>query len=268
MSERAAVPPPLPAQALPPLELRPSAGRVFGGVWWLTFKQFATVNQLLFTLGIMAVVFLVGFTATFRDTEHNFHGWLENFYFLLLAPLLVFVSSGGAMRDQMKPAAADYIFTRPVRRWLYVIFRYIAQVAMLSLVYLPILATALAVGVIRDIPEIIAYAPRLLGTQELLILAVSGFGFFFGALTSRYIVIGLAYGFIIEMGLGSIPTQIARLSMSRHVRTLVEPFTENLTASGTFAAVTTLIVFAVVTLALAALIIQRHEFAGGRGKDV
>lgn len=252
--------------------LRPSPARVFGGVWWLTFKQFLTVNQLLFTLGAMALLFVVGYAATMRDSVHNFYGWIGNFYFLLLAPLLVFVSSGGAMRDQMKPAAADYIFTRPVSRWLYIVFRFLAQVIALSLSYLPILAAAVSIGFIRDVPGLAGYIPRLLSIHLLAIAAVSGFGFLLASLTSRYIVVGLAYGFVIEMGLGAIPTQISRLSMSRHIRNLLQPFIESVSSDGldseSVSSALALIGFALVTLAISAVVMQRHEFSGDRAKDV
>jgi ABC-2 type transport system permease protein len=50
--------------------------------------------------------------------------------------------------------------------------------------------------------------------QVLMVTAFSAFGFLAGAITSRYVIIGLGYAGVIEAGVGQIPTQISQLSMS------------------------------------------------------
>src|SRR5436305_792065 len=52
--------------------------------------------------------------------------------------------------------------------------------------------------------------------------AFGGFGFLGGFLTSRYIIIGLAYGVVIEVGVGQIPTQLSKLSMTHQVQGMLQ----------------------------------------------
>jgi len=246
----------------------PSLGRTFGGVWWLTFNSCFTIKAWLTIVLGTSVLVLIGLTSTAAGDGPQFYGWVRDFYFLFVAPLLIFATAGRAMRDQMKSPSVDYIFTRPVHRSMYVVFKYVAHVAATALIYLPPLAAVLVLGWYRQAPDLWLVAPRLLLTQLLLVAATCGFGFFFGALTSRYIVLGLVYGFLVEKGLGAIPTRVASLSVSRHLTTLLQFDRANPSWAASGVAIVMLILFAVLTVVASALVIQRREFLGDGSKGV
>jgi hypothetical protein len=42
-----------------------------------------------------------------------------------------------------------------------------------------------------------------------------------GQVTKRYMALAMVYGLIVEMGIGSIPTNINTLSLMRHLKTLL-----------------------------------------------
>src|SRR6185436_12447708 len=63
--------------------------------------------------------------------------------------------------------------------------------------------------------------PLFLGAQFLAVLAWSALGTMLGLLTKRYMAWALLYGFIVEMGIGRIPTNINTLSLIRHLKSLL-----------------------------------------------
>jgi hypothetical protein len=118
----------------------------------------------------------------------------------------------------------------------------------------------------RDVPELAAVAPKLLLGQVLLVTAFSAFGFLCGMLTSRYVILGLAYAGVIEAGVGQIPTQLSRLSMTHQVRDLLAsllhhggPLTSEPSLFGTTGMV---LLFCVITLGVTVAIFTFREFAG------
>jgi ABC-2 type transport system permease protein len=242
--------------------------RGFGGVWRLTARGFLVPSQGLGLLALATFVGLLAYTASGPGMTSRFYGWVTDFYILFLVPVLAFISSGGVMRDDLKSTATDYIFTRPLPRALYVAFKFFAHTAVLQLTYLFVLLIALGVAAFRGVPGLLPMAPGLVLTSALVALAAAGFGFFFGALTTRYVAIGLAYAGLVEVGIGKIPTQVGQLSMMRHARTLLEALAESSSSSaGAFGAAVALLVFAALTVGVAALLVHRREFAGERAKD-
>ena len=78
-----------------------------------------------------------------------------------------------------------------------------------------------AAGFWREIPALGELLPLFLAAQFLAVLAWSALGAFLGQLTSRYMAIALVYGFIVELGIGNIPTNINTLSLMRHLKALL-----------------------------------------------
>jgi len=42
-----------------------------------------------------------------------------------------------------------------------------------------------------------------------------------GQITKRYLALAVVYGFIVEMGIGAIPTNVNNFSLVRHLKTLL-----------------------------------------------
>jgi hypothetical protein len=95
--------------------------------------------------------------------------------------------------------------------------------------------------------------------------------------TSRYVIVGLVYGAIIEAAIGNTPTQLNRVSMVRHLIGVVQPVlgdfrvgiggplaVEPLSAS---ASSIVLVSIAAGMLALTALLFSVRELAGGAARD-
>jgi hypothetical protein len=134
------------------------------------------------------------------------------------------------------------------------------------------LAVLVAVGGIRQVPGLATATTSLLLAQVLAVMAFSAFGFACGAYTSRYLIIGIIYANLIEMGIGNIPTQLNRLSMTHHLRTvtssLLHQQTEGRTPSDSLLTSTgALILFSLIFLALSAALFSLREATGAKPKE-
>jgi hypothetical protein len=101
--------------------------------------------------------------------------WAAGFYVCFLVPILSFLSAGGIMRDDLGAASVDYVFTRPVRRPVWIVFRYLAHVGCAQISHLFALLTLIGVGMYREVPQLWAAVPLLLAGQILALIAFSAF---------------------------------------------------------------------------------------------
>lgn len=250
----------------------PNLRHAFGGIWRLTLARFFTVGHGLALAGALALLGLIAFAfISGHNHERGYVGWAANFYVAFLVPVVAFIAGTGAVRDDMKPATVDYALTRPVPRPAFVIFRYLSHVAASQVEFLLAASVIVILGAWRHVPDIGAAVPRMLVGQILLVFAFSAFGFLCGAITSRAIVIGLIYGAIVEIGVGQIPTQLNRLSMTHQVKAMLESVlpagaslngtTDTLPAAGIAATSAILLAFTAVCVVGTAAIFSLRELS-------
>jgi ABC-2 type transport system permease protein len=255
-----------PAPAFPPPRVAADFSHAFGGVWRLTFRRFLLPGSLVPLAIALALLALLGFAQTRggQRTDHYVE-WLVRFYATFLTPALAFLAAGGALRDEMKSGTVDYVLTRPVPRPAFVAFKFLAHTACVQLQFVVALAVALGVGMAFGVPGLAAAWPRLLFAQALLIAAFGALGMFCAALTTRYFVIGLAYAAVVEVGVGSIPTQLSRLSMTHQVRNFLAPLFDAANAADAPGWIITgaiLIVFTTVMVAATGALFAVRELSG------
>ena len=92
-------------------------------------------------------------------------------------------------------------------------------------------------------------------------------------LTTRYGIIGMFYGGIVEVGIGNIPTELNRLSMTQQVHAMLVPviqvggMTPSEPVAGVLTTVAILVAFAAVMIAVAAMVFSLREFSGTASAD-
>lgn len=249
----------------------PNQWRAFGGVWRLTAWQFLSRNHLLTVAGMLVAL---GFLASRFSLSHRPGGyieWVENFFLAVVVPVLGFLSGAGAMRDQLKSSATDYVFTRPVRRWAFVIFKYVAHTVCTQLSWLPAFGVVVFFASERDTPGVASVYAGVLLAQVLALSAFVALGFLCAVLTKRYMVVGVVYAAIVEVGVGNIPAPLSRLSVTRQIRELLQPLVDGVGASFSFAGAAgtggMVFVFCAAFVGLAALLFALQELAGERTRD-
>jgi ABC-type transport system involved in multi-copper enzyme maturation permease subunit len=254
----------------PPPRVTPNTWNAFGGVWRLTFRRWLSLNQLLACAGLLAVLGGIATATTRSGDATGYFDWVGGIFLGAVVPVLAFLSGAGAMRDDMKAGARDYLFTRPVRRPVFLVFKFLSHLACVQAVYLFAFGVLAAVGVFREIPGLAAALPVLLLAQMLALTAFMALGFLAAVLASRYLIVGLLYAAIVEAGAGQIPTQLSRLSMTRQIREMLEPLlsrTPDAVGAGALATTLHLLVFAVVFVALAAALFSVKELSGEPSRE-
>lgn len=200
----------------------PGPLRALGGVWRLTWPGFLTPVRLIVLGSTCALYLLLTVHALRAGQAAALESWAGAVHLAFLLPVLALLSGAGAVRDDMQPVAVDYALTRPVRRPLYLMFRYASQMACLQLTALAALAVLIAAGLHAGIDGLGPLAARIAAAQVLAIAGFCALGFLFGALSPRYLVLGVAWGMLVEVGIGRIPTRISSLSLTHHVHAMLE----------------------------------------------
>jgi hypothetical protein len=149
-----------------------------------------------------------------------YFSWLLNFYFFLALPLYCLSACGAMIRDELQADTLGFLVTRPVGRARLFLTKYCCQVLWLEGIVAVHGLLLLAVGFMRNVPGIASILPLVLGAQFLAVLSWGALSALLGLVTRRYLVLGIGYGFVVELGLGRIPTNINTLSLARHFRGL------------------------------------------------
>lgn len=262
-------PPPIPVPLRP---ASPNWRSALGGIWRLAYPRFFSIQAMVMPGILILVLGLISWVAVEDWDSGPFYSWISVFYLGGVVPVLAYLSGASAVRDDMEPGPVDYILTRPVKRTVFLVSRYLCHMICLQGVYVFAFAVLIIVGVQRDIPDLASSIPMLFLAQVLAIVAFTALGTLAGAFTSRYLIVGLLYGGIVEVGIGNTPIQINRLSILNHIRGLVESVVgdESLFAVSTQSAFATTVFILVVgagAVAVATLLFSIREFAGEQAKE-
>jgi hypothetical protein len=150
-----------------------------------------------------------------------FYHWLVDFYFFIILPLACVGASGALIREDLQANTLSFLTTRPMTRAKLRFGKYLALTVWLQIAAAVQVLLLVGAGTLRQIPDLGSLLPLLLGAQFLAVLAWGALGTFLGLVTKRYMAIALVYGFIVEMGIGRIPTNINTLSLMRHLKSLL-----------------------------------------------
>ena len=258
----------VPSDTFPPPRVVPHPWHAFGGIWRLTVRRMLMPGHWLAVGGMLVALVVLSIPAlpNREAAADGYLRWVIAFYVTFLVPIMAFISAASAVREDIKGGTVDYIFTRPIRRREFLGFKYLAHMACAQLDFLIAFAVVLALGLRRDTPDLWAPVPMLLLAQMLVVAVFTAFGFLCGIVTSRYVILGLAYGAVVEVGVGQIPTSLNKFSMIHQVRAMLQPLVDQATlvppAPGPVATMLLLLVVSVGILAVAAVIFSFQELCG------
>jgi ABC-2 type transport system permease protein len=261
-----------PAEATAAPGVAPDLRHAIGGIWRISYRRVLSRGQLISLFWTTAILAGLTYVSTRTGNEASFYGWTIRIYLTTVIPILAFMGGAGAIREDMKPGGVDYLLTRPVPRPAFVAARFVSHLVCAQLTCLVPFAAVLGVGVVRGIDNLATAWPALWLAQVMALTAFMALGFLFGSISARFLILGVNYAAIIEVGLGRIPIQLSNLSVLRHVKSFLLPLTPdvgatNLEPQSALTTVAFLTIFTVVWVAGAALIFSVQEFAGQKPKE-
>jgi ABC-type transport system involved in multi-copper enzyme maturation permease subunit len=214
---------PTPAISRPaaPAHWEPSFLGALRGLWIFTWRSRLGLRKLPLLLLTLAAIPTLTFLTVDPSEVKTFVEWAVSFYLVLIVPLCTLAVFGPMIRDELQADTLGFLITRPLTRARLYLLKYLCHLAWVQAALSVHLLLLVLVGVIRQIPGIWSMALWLFATQFLAIIAYGALSGLLGLLHQRYMVLGLLYGFFVELGIGRIPTNINSLSIAHHVRTLL-----------------------------------------------
>lgn len=195
------------------------------GLWGMTWRsvwstrRWPALGLLILASPVLALLALQ--TGEF-DVRPAWLTWITRVHFGLVIPLWCLIAFGSFMRDEVQAGTIGFLLTRPITRSRFLLIRWLCTLAA---VQVPLALNTILLGataVLLRIPNAFLLTLMLLGAQWLVVPAYGAIATFLGLLTRKYLLLGLVYGFVVEIGIGQIPTNINTLSVARHFRTLLD----------------------------------------------
>jgi len=220
---------------------------------------------------MIILVALLPLLALITSSDSHIRGFLMialNFHLGIVIPLVCLIQMAAPIRDEAEQGTLPFLATRPLPRTTFFLLLHGCHLLWLEIVFLVAGLLLLAAGFYLEVPDITEMIGPFLLAQAGALVAFSGLSALIGLLTRRYLLLGLLYGSVIEVGIGGIPTNINVLSLSHHVRVVVSVFDPAdlfLRSNSGTALISGLVLIAtgVIAAVLAALVYRGREFAGG-----
>jgi ABC-2 type transport system permease protein len=190
-------------------------------MWTLTWRSRLTWKRLYQVLSGMLSIPIFSAIVLEPGQQEGFYRIIIDLYFFIVLPILCLNHFGAMIRDELQEDTMTFLITRPVSRSRVFLIKYITHSLWLQL---SLLGNGLAFGLVGfylQVPDVVALISHLIVVQMLAAIAYGALSSLLGLITQKFLVAGVVYGFIVEFGIGQIPTNINVLSISRHMQTLL-----------------------------------------------
>lgn len=245
----------------------PTALGALRGLWLLTWKGRLTLRQLPALLGTVLAVPLLALVAMHKAPAHAtpIFYWLVVFHLQLALPFYCLTIFGDLIRGELQANTLVFCTVRPLTRARLFLVKFLCQMGWVQIVALVNGILLLGIGVVGGVEDVVHFAPLFFGVQCLAVLAYGACSAFLGLVHKRFLVLGVLYGAIVEVGIGQIPSNINSLSLTRHLKTLLANngyFSQTFewSAQGTAFSVAALMLGAVLFLAWGAVLFTFCEY--------
>ncbi|MBO36008.1 MAG: hypothetical protein CMO64_07445 [Verrucomicrobiales bacterium] len=205
----------------------------FRGLWRLHWQRQLAWKRLAVQFGLMGFFIFLSWHAIPSAEFHSpkmaqdvFFGWVIGFYFLTIVPLTCLNVCGSMVREEAAANTLCFFTTRPLKRSEMFLLFYLGNAAWLQLLFAIFTVLLFGIGFLHGIPGLMKLLPLMLATQFLAIMAWSALCAMLGMAHPRYIVVGILYGLLVEIGIANIPTNIHNLALSHHIQTLLSTHSE------------------------------------------
>ena len=200
-----------------------NAGGALRGTWAMVWAQRCTAGTFIrLGVGACALGFLMLLTIGGNHADKQWLRWVVGFYLQFLMPLTCLNVCGSMIRAEVQANTLSFLCTRPLKRHSLFLLQYLCHVGWLQLVFLAGTLGLFALGAIKGVEGLGKLLPLVLLTQAFAISAWSALAALLGLVHQRFVVIGILYWLIVEVGLGMVETSnVNQLSILRHLHTLL-----------------------------------------------
>lgn len=246
--------------------IRPNFPGILSGIWKLTWKSQLTWKKIYGVLSnVLGLPILSYFAFSMGSGSNAFYMFTVDFYILLVLPITCLTAFGGMVRDDLQEDTVCFLLTRPMRRWQFFLSKYLSHLVW-TLITTALTLIAFAVsGTLRGVDDVPNLIMALMLVQIPAIMVYGAISSFMGLITKKYLVMGIIYGFVVEFGIGQIPTNINTLAMTNHLKSLLAkyaPLAEHLNVEPGYSltAITAIVTVTLVFLLLSSILFTLREY--------
>ena len=200
--------------------------RAFLALADVTVRGLAGRRRVLLMLLLVALPLLAGLAIRSGGGHANAPAILDTLVIRTVLPLVALVIGGAALGSEIEDGTIVYLLAKPVPRWVIALAKLcVAGLAVLVLVIPPMLATGVVVGTGGTLPLSVPLGYTLAAVFGC--LAYAAVFTALGAVTSRALVVGLAYTLIWEGALAGLLEGTRFLSIRQATLGLAAAITGN-----------------------------------------
>jgi len=184
-------------------------------------------------------------------------------------PIYCLVKAGEALRNELKEGTIEFLWTRPVGKSpLFLAFYFSSFVSVLAFTLVCLTALVAAgywLGEIASLSQALTFAAGCVAIA----LSFSALSLALSSLSSKFIVLGILYYFLVEKLLSQLPTSVRNASIVANLRPHLLSLSEN---AGEFAFSTTLqsiayvVIISVIALTIGATAFTLKSYSLGEDK--
>ncbi len=200
---------------------KPSLFSVIWGIVFLRWRSFAnrrTLIKLFLAVSIFTV--LAGLSIN-EFNQKQFEVWFFEVLTSTMMPLVCLSVAGSFLRTGIKESTIEYLWTRPIGKAKLMIGSYLSSIGIVVLFYFVFDISLHVIGFYRNIPNAMVLFPNLWLAQFMGVLAFCGIASFLSVFSGKYLLWGVVYGLLFEVGVSQIPTNMNNLSVSHHLSSIV-----------------------------------------------
>lgn len=201
--------------------LHPGLIRAFLGLWQFELRTRTTFGKLAQSATIVLGLPLLMYFALPSGNVAAFHSWIVTFHLMLALPLVCLATFGPLIRDELQADTLGFLVTRPIPRHQVFLLKYVCTMLWTQLVAVLSALAYLLIAKLKGVSIAADTALLFFLAQLLSVLAYGALGGLLGLISPKYMVLGVIYGFVVEVGLGSIPTNIHALAVSHHLTAIL-----------------------------------------------
>lgn len=187
------------------------------GILFLIWSQAAGKSFLKAYLLPFVSVFAVTFLLALEPNQESFEGWIVDLFLLIALPLIALSVSGGLLRDEIKDATLEYLWTRPVSRFRLILGFYIGAVIKTLFYGILFVVAIWTAGILKGSSPDIGMLPGFIAALLFSTITYCAGGLFLAALTGKFMVAGIGYGVAIEVGFGRISGNLSALTIKHYI---------------------------------------------------
>ncbi len=191
------------------------------GIGYLRMKEMFSSKSLLAVSGVSMILILITFITVASGNAGQFQTWMFHLFALRFVPLMCLERAGGSLRNEIKDYTIEYLWTRSPKKSHLVIAEYISSVIVTAFRVFIFTTLIHATGMYLEITDIFSMFGRILMIELFAILAYSALAMLIGLLTGKYMILGVIYGLIVEIGISQVPLNLNKISVSHHLATMM-----------------------------------------------